>query len=224
MLLNPACLLYLLQETKSQRAAAALSAAATEEEDPNMDADVASESAALQSRCKRWITGQKASQHKQTGSMRGNIKQIQHVQGSSQQSENGRRAFLRRVLAIWDLCVKLCTRQGTAEQPQGNRNLPPQPQSEQAGIFADSDYNVREQDQMQDGHYAALDASGIVSHANNSASRDAGHLQVGVAHAAVTKEVNTEDALAETTAQGNEPDNSYTTIKLDQISNHRCVC
>ena len=217
----------IVQEANSQGAAAALSSATTEEEDPDMDADVASESAALQSRCKHWITDQKAFQHRKTGNVWGTFHQSQHVQGSSHQPQPGHEALNTWLIAAWNLCHKLvCLGRGSANQPQGNHMGPSQPQTEQHGTLADNDYDLREQDCMQDcmqdDHHVALDAADTVNHAKNSTSRVAGH-NAKVAHTAITEDLDSEAAPAEITAKQNGSDNAFAAVKLDQISNQRYV-
>ena len=149
-----------LQRTSPQRAAAALKASAHREEDLVTDADVAAESAAMQSRCKEWVSRQSKLQDPTKVSQPTKSFFNKHVQGRSQLPQQMQGSWLQPH-----------QQQGTLNGSQG---ISRQCQPKQGSLSQPDQGKMSGNSQVIFSHYAELDAG------NGPVFKDAGHLHTSV--------------------------------------------
>lgn len=224
----------LLQKTSTQRAVAAMQLAASKAGDSNEDADVAAESAALQSRCRVWIRSQEVL-HKSlvppADGMQSCTKQPQQVQGSTQQLWG----LLCSTVIKWfaglqnlcsqNVCFTAGHEGGHLNMPQGGSNVTCQ--SGDAGVLAEISTNGSEEFSQHGAnscHDAASDAASADALANGGGKEDVGHLRALSVHPAAIEKLTQTDISLVTHHNVSGLPGTCTSVGSDTVGNDRCVC
>ena len=192
-----------LQEVQSQRAVAALQAAANQD-DAHMDADVAAETAAVQSACRQWVTSQQYNQQRQPLDLLSSLRQPASKQCSNTEVQHWHSALNKLLTATCKLC----------SGPAQHRASPTESRSaDQRASAADKNHGIAPtlSQSMHDFSHPASDAA---------AEEDAGHLHATAAQLAATQGLC---PIAATKAAVPQSEQSCVAIKLDQPSRDRSV-
>lgn len=172
----------MLQKTSVQRAVAAMQLAASKRSTPDMDADVAAESAALQSRCELWIQSQKMLQaplrSPAVGMQSDTTRQPQQMQGSSQQPRDRHSTFIKCLTSLQNLCSMPCPMEGHVNMPQGSGIVPCQ-----------SGDAVAPADECTNGSIPSPHAASADGVADRGSKEDVGHLRALNANPAPTEKL-----------------------------------
>ena len=225
----------LLQRTSTRRAVAAMQLAASRAGNSNVDADVAAESAALQSRCRLWIRSQEVLQKSlrpPADGMQGSTEQPQQLLGSSQQPQGTLRSTFVKCwkglqnLCWQNLCFRACREGGHANMPHGSDTMAGQ--SGDAGVPAaifTSGSSESAQHRANSSHDAASDASSIEAAANGGGQEDVGHLRGSSANCAAAEKLTQADVSSVTHRDLSGLQGTCTSIMdIGSVGNDRCAC
>lgn len=204
----------MLQKTSTQRAVAAMQLAASKGSSPHMDADVAAESAALQSRCEVWIQSQKMLQASlrlpAVGMQSDSTKQPQQLQGSSQRPRGMDSTLINCLLSLRNLCSMPFLREGHVNMPRGSGVMPCQ--SGDAVIPAEECTHGS----ISSPHAASADAV-----AEGGSKEDVGHITALIANPAPTEKLNKADVSPISHNDVSGLQDTCTSVDVDSLGNDR---
>ena len=216
-----------LQKTSTQRALAAMQLAANKAGSSDVDADVAAESAALQSRCRLWIRSQEGL-HKPLGppadGMQGSAKQPQQLLGSRQQPQGTlRSAFTKGLTGLQNMYFRAFHKGGHVNLPRGTGSVPCQFGNAAVSESSTTGSNVFAQQGANSWHEAASDAASANVVAKGGGKEDAGHLRGWSANPAATEKLTPAGVLSVTHHDVSNLQGICTSAELDPVGNDRFV-